>query len=47
MAKIIQRRHLNKDDPIYTGHLILTSYPKIKPQKELDTSEQENKEQDQ
>ena len=47
MARIISRRHAGKDDPIYTGRFILTSHPKPKPQKELDTSEQEIKEEGQ
>ncbi len=47
MARIISRRHAGKDDPIDTGRFILTSHPKQKPQKELDTSEQESKEEGQ
>ena len=47
MVKIISVYHAGKDDPIYTGPFILTSHPKPKPQKELDTSEQEIKEEGQ
>ena len=47
MARIISWRHAGEDDPIYAGRFILTSHPKPKPQKELDTSEQESKEEGQ
>jgi hypothetical protein len=47
MVKIISVYHAGKDDPIYSGRFILTSHPKQKPQKELDTSERESKEEGQ
>ena len=47
MAKIIQSRHLDKDDPIYTGRFIFTSHSEPQSNKEKGSLKQDRKEEDQ
>ena len=47
MAKIIQRRHLDKDDPIYTGRFVFTSHSEPQLNKEKGSWKQDHKEEDQ
>ena len=47
MARIISRRHAEKDDEIYTGRFTFSSHPKPKPKNEPDASVPKGKEEDQ
>lgn len=47
MARIISRRHAEKDDAIYTGRFTFSSHRKLKPKNEPDTSEPKGREEDQ